>query len=577
MIYAIRCDKPGFKSVEFEAGLNLVVADRLAVSSPTDTRNGVGKTSLISILHHCLGGSLGSGTTLGRLAQRDESYVFTVVVNVGGDRVTFSRGIAAKEIRVAGLSRVDAIAYGFEETLDGSFQTDEKGVSAYLGPRWFGLAPRDSGPKPPSFRTLLLFFARYESQSYADAFKAFVNMPARTVRACAAFLLSLGWEYVVELEAIDKELGLARAEVKRLSDKGQGASRLESELNDLELRRDHFQRELNGFRVLENFASLRRDADEVTRRLGEVRDERFQDRQLLEMYEAELPVESVADIPALADLYAEVEFFFPERVRRSLEEVRNFHAQVESNRKKRLFEAVLAVQARLDRAAERERELDEERSRLLSELSAGGALEELNVLQNRLGEIGGQIEFRRQRVAEILGAEQRELDLERDRSDLAAKAYGDHIERASMRRQAQTLFSGYIRKLYDRDGSLDMDYTPKDGYRFRVHCPRDGAEGVERMLVFCYDLTLAVLWSVHQTSPGFLIHDTTLFDAVEERQRRIALDLAREESERCGFQYITFWNTDAIPAQALDHEYERYVRLRLDDTPSGSLFGFHFD
>jgi len=47
---------------------------------------------------------------------------------------------------------------------------------------------------------------------------------------------------------------------------------------------------------------------------------------------------------------------------------------------------------------------------------------------------------------------------------------------------------------------------------------------------FCYDLMLARLWPARPATPGFLIHDSTIFDGVDERQRALALDLAANES-----------------------------------------------
>ena len=48
-------------------------------------------------------------------------------------------------------------------------------------------------------------------------------------------------------------------------------------------------------------------------------------------------------------------------------------------------------------------------------------------------------------------------------------------------------------------------------------------------------------------SPGFLIHDSTIFDGVDERQRAEALELAASESQAHGFQYICTLNSDDVP------------------------------
>lgn len=55
---------------------------------------------------------------------------------------------------------------------------------------------------------------------------------------------------------------------------------------------------------------------------------------------------------------------------------------------------------------------------------------------------------------------------------------------------------------------------------------------------------LAELWSTNKYSPGFLIHDSTIFDGVDERQRALALELAEKESRERRFQYICMLNSD---------------------------------
>lgn len=76
------------------------------------------------------------------------------------------------------------------------------------------------------------------------------------------------------------------------------------------------------------------------------------------------------------------------------------------------------------------------------------------------------------------------------------------------------------------------------------------------------------------------VHDSELYDPVDERQKALALKLAAAESERCDCQYIAMLNSDQLPTNDLaDIEFDiaPYVRLRLTDTDaSGSLLGIRF-
>jgi uncharacterized protein YydD (DUF2326 family) len=89
---------------------------------------------------------------------------------------------------------------------------------------------------------------------------------------------------------------------------------------------------------------------------------------------------------------------------------------------------------------------------------------------------------------------------------------------------------------------------------------------------------LAQLWAQRAPSPNILIHDSTIFDGVDERQRALALELAARESAERGFQYICMLNTDMIPKSLFppDWDFDSFVRLTLTDDEGGNLLGMDF-
>jgi uncharacterized protein YydD (DUF2326 family) len=154
---------------------------------------------------------------------------------------------------------------------------------------------------------------------------------------------------------------------------------------------------------------------------------------------------------------------------------------------------------------------------------------------------------------------------------LQQDARTDYFERLDQRTKAIQLFNANSQALYSEPGVLLIDITDT-GFKFNVHINKAGSEGIEHMKVFCYDLMLSQLWSSKSHSPGFLIHDSSIFDPVDERQVHSALELARKESLKRGFQYICLLNSDKIN---LDDDLRPFVRLRLtDNTNDGGLLGF---
>ena len=60
---------------------------------------------------------------------------------------------------------------------------------------------------------------------------------------------------------------------------------------------------------------------------------------------------------------------------------------------------------------------------------------------------------------------------------------------------------------------------------------------------------------------------------------RHALELAAQKADECGFQYICTLNSDMIPWDDFDDDFDlnSYVRLTLTDrTSAGSLLGIRY-
>ncbi len=81
--------------------------------------------------------------------------------------------------------------------------------------------------------------------------------------------------------------------------------------------------------------------------------------------------------------------------------------------------------------------------------------------------------------------------------------------------------------------------------------------------------------------PGFLIHDSHIFDGVDERQTAKALQFGAERAEALGFQYIVTMNSDALPQEGFQSGFD--IRAHVMDTrltdanETGGLFGLRFE
>ena len=58
MIHKISANQQSFRTVDFQPGFNVVLAEKDDSADDKDSRNGIGKSSLIEVIHFCLGSDL---------------------------------------------------------------------------------------------------------------------------------------------------------------------------------------------------------------------------------------------------------------------------------------------------------------------------------------------------------------------------------------------------------------------------------------------------------------------------------------------------------------------------------------
>ena len=105
------------------------------------------------------------------------------------------------------------------------------------------------------------------------------------------------------------------------------------------------------------------------------------------------------------------------------------------------------------------------------------------------------------------------------------------------------------------------------------------SKGIKNMQIFCFDMMLMSVCAQRGFGPGFLVHDSHLFDGVDGRQVISALKLGAEMADSLGFQYIVTMNEDdAFKETVDDFDLRDHVLpvVLTDATDDGGLFGIRF-
>lgn len=588
MIHSITANRASFKPVRLRDDFNVVLADRSPDATDRESRNGSGKTSVVRILHWCLGASADAKHPF-RVAEELSAWRFTVTLKIGDRLLGVSRAVEQpNRIELEGEDVVKLVPEA-RESDDATWLPLDEWKRA-IGSLLFGLEPDEIvGPETPNPRALLDYLARLDRDSFIDPFRHFSAQGAADQQIQHSFFLGLDWSYPAKSKALgdeakklsDAEDAVAKAVAFQRGAENRAELEGELEARIVNLRREVAKREeeLRDFRVLPQYRELEAQASTLTLRIHELATENVVDEQTVDFYRQSLVEEQPADLSKLREVYAEAGVVFGEALNKRMEEVQSFHAQLVENRRGYLASELNRLGRQIEGREAEKAKLDAERRAVMKVLEEHGALEEHQRLQQLLGLRQRELDRLESELGNLRRFETRLAEIRLERQQLVIDARTDMAARRDVITEAVELFGANTAELYEEPGVLNIAVNRDGGYQLRCDIAKGDSQAVQEMVVFAYDLTVAELLTKRGRGPGFLVHDSAIFDGVDERQRAKALVLAQRKARECGFQYLCLLNSDSIPADELPEGFsiEDYVVLRLSDRgEDGGLFGIRF-
>lgn len=587
MIHSIKSNNPNFKSVTFHSGFNVVLADRNRNDKSEDkqTRNGAGKTTLVEIIHFCLG----SQVTVNSVFKNE---------NLKGWSFILELDIGDKTYKIERFTDCPSKIYidGDTSTLNFECKYDKKAKRYYVSPNAFNKAmleefygivvTEDNQEHMPSFRELISYTVRRNVEGYKSAFEFFSRQKASSVQICNAFFLNLSMEYAGQFQSL-KERKKGIEDYKNATKSGVigpfslNIGELSTEVITRQKDVDSFKEQLDAFQIHPQYEDITKEANTLTDEIHSLTNTLVIRQRLLERYETSYAEEDpglpIADIEKI---YAEAGVLFQGSVLQPLSEVIEFHKTIVSNRKEYLRNEITSLRKEIIEINNRIAVISTQRSEKMKILETHGALAEYVLIQDRYAEAKQLLEDAKKRLESAEYIEDSKSRLKIENQELLIKSRQDYNERIQIREQAISLFKTNTEFLYPEAGTLTINLK-ETGYSFGVDIKSSRSQGVNYMKVFCYDMVLAELGCVRNRYPDFLVHDSTIFDGVDERQVARALILAQLKCEKLGYQYICLVNSDMIPYQEFDDEFTLQFNSNIvlkisDDQENGGLLGIRF-
>ena len=558
-----------FKTLHFHEGMNILLAERASNASDNDSRNGAGKTSLIHILRYLLGGTLRKGNPL--LSDELSKFTPAAHIELAQGCVSVERPLRPKSNAKV---KVDGILMDSDEW------------KTLLG-RVYGLNGNEVRP------TVGQLTAQTVRTQFDDCLKTYDAERDWEIGARIGYLLGLSPSVlclagdITKLRSNKSTLKQAiRDEV--LPGVSLKEAEIRSELVAAQRKRDALASDLSTFTVDEQYTDHQKKADALSQEIRSLNDESLSLRQrqrdltiAMQDEDDANPASSEEIMRRLRSMYDEVGVVIPDASLRRYGDVRSFHESVIRNRKLFLESELNQVERRLRDNREQERQLDVERAEIMRLLDSSMALETFREMQRELNEFDVQVEQLEQRLKLAASFADIDLTIKEKTTDARIALRLQMEEHRQQIDEAISLFSKIGHEIYrDREMSLIIRDTEKGVFKVEPRISGDSSAGIAQVETFILDMVCMVIAMSQGRAPRLLVHDSRLFDSMDDRQVTSCLNIGARLADEHGFQYIVTMNSDRF-SQAEQSGFDRraYVLdpVLTDSDENGGLFGFRFN
>ena len=560
----LTCDRKSFHPIVFNKnGLTLVVGDGSSDKEREGSSNGVGKTLLLYLVHHCLGANADP-----RLKKAVGKWNFCLTIEHGGVVHDIERHGDGNNVKVDGvkISQND-----LREWLNnsGAFEAD---------PTIAGL----------TFRSLIKRFARYRREDCVEPLR--MNKEP-DFEALLRSLYLLGVDYALAIskkrnkltidEIHDAEAVTKNDDVLRDIFRTGSQPRIRLEWLNAEIPRHRAEIEL--FQIAENYRTIESRASQLTDRLRDIDTKisvlTFQERSI-EKSLVQHPDISKADLMSLYEGLGEI--FKPEALQH-FDEVEAFRTALVANRKSRLLQERSGLITSRNRLEEERKRIASERDEALGSLVGKKALDEYAAVCARVAEL----EEERKRIKEYLNLAatfQERIQATRERQVEEDRLASDYLASNPLA-GADQHFKELARLMYpNAPAGIVIENNISDSqirYRISVEIEGDDSDGINAARILAFDWVLLLHGSRHNVD--FLWHDNRLFADIDPRCRAAWFAHALTAIEGTGKQYMASINTENFDAMSQFLSGEQAaglsdaIALRLHgDDPAHKLLGIQF-
>jgi uncharacterized protein YydD (DUF2326 family) len=547
-----------FHTVEFKDGVNIVLGIQQNSKEKGKTTNGIGKSLILRFIDFCLGSNVNK-----KYEKPLAGWSFFLEYEIDDQNFIVQRDIDNQKEVIVNNETMKLTAY--KEMLHRLMNIDNDF----------------------SFRNVLTRFLRIGKKAFTNY--QIVNPDNSYQNSLTlAYLLKLDYHLCKEKDSLMDKIEKTSTMAK--SAKNDPAFRtifgikgdIALELSEIEFEIDRLTNELAQYKVAENYAEIEERADEYSTQIDDLQNEIFIVKNRIENIEVALNRSVDIELEKVYAIYREVGAAWSQQLNQNIEAVVEFHKTLIAKRheqlNKDLVEFNKVLQQRITELKEKQDLLDQQ----IQFLQSHKAIDKYIAVNNKIKAYQADKD-RLKKYANL------EKELKEKLASLRQELTSSDIETQRYLNSKETYLADINKRFTELAKEFFPDkrsaFTIKNNdsnkshvrFNFDARIESDGSDGIQEVVIFCFDWLLAML---NDTKQGFIYHDSLLLSNVEVRQRQTIFKLIKELCQKTNMQYIININQDQL--NGFEEEIKGYVFnnkiLELTDKDASSkLLGIEVD
>lgn len=563
--------KESFRTIEFENNDINIILGKKTTKDSKKTFNGVGKTLSLRIIDFCLGSSKVKSL------QKLDDWNFNLDFTLRNKKYTSIRNSMDQNHII--LNQEDQSIKDFKYFMESDlfyFEDEYKGLT---------------------YRNLISRFMRIPPYGYLDWDQCKDKEQVDTKSLSSAFLLGLNTELAYEKVKLKEKIKQLN-DNKKLIEKDEDIKDIVTEgidisisINNLKKEIDDLENNISQFNISEEYNDIKLEVDDLKYKKNDLLNQITLYENRLRNINESLKVKIDVDSKKVITLYENSNVVLPEMVKRSLDEVSNFHSKLLESRQARLRKDREKINKELNTIKKELESINKCINENVRYLRDSGSISEYEALQNKLVDMKLKLQKTESYNNIINGLNAKINNLNVEFAKANAKTNKWIIENQLNIENISNKFKEYIEYIYEDKKEAGISIRSNDGnnkIRFNIEpmVSGEGSIGINKVKIFCMDFINLTLQNNH--SVRFIYHDNAIFSETDPRQVYKMIKLAKKICKEEGYQYILNINNDLfdniieVAAQNEDYDFIEYMKRRvvielLDSSDKDKLLGVKVD